>query len=44
MAVKLELGFKKYPDDKWLINRVELLEIDNQTFDWNSLASEQGNI
>jgi hypothetical protein len=44
MAVKLELGLKKYSNNEWLINRVELLEIDNQTFDWNSLASEQGNI
>jgi len=44
MAVKLELGFKQYSNNKWLIHRVELLEIDNQAFDWNNLVSEQGNI
>ena len=37
MAVKLELGLKKNSNKKWQINRVELLEIDNQPFDWDSL-------
>ncbi|NPE09676.1 MAG: hypothetical protein GNW80_15430 [Asgard group archaeon] len=37
MAVKLELGLKKYSDKKWRINHVEILEIDNQTIDWDSL-------
>ena len=37
MAVKFELGLKKYSNKKWQINRVELLKIDNQTFDWDSL-------
>jgi hypothetical protein len=44
MAVKLELGLKKYSDKKWQINRVELLEIDNQTFDWDSLKLGLGDI
>ncbi|MBC8469286.1 MAG: hypothetical protein H8D56_07420 [Planctomycetes bacterium] len=44
MAVKLELGLKKYSNKKWIINRVELLEIDNQSFDWNTLKSESGQI
>ena len=37
MVVKFELYLKKYSNKKWQINLVELLEIDNQTFDWNSL-------
>ena len=37
MAVKLELGFKEYTNKKWQINRVEILEIDNQTIDWDNL-------
>ena len=37
MALKLELGLKKYTNKKWLINRVEILEIDNQTIDWDNL-------
>jgi hypothetical protein len=39
MAVKLELGFKEYLNKKWQINRVEILEIDNQTIDWDNLLS-----
>jgi len=39
MAVKLELGLKKYSNKKWHINRVEILEIDNQTIDWDSLLN-----
>lgn len=37
IAVKLELGLKKYLNKKWQINRVEILEIDNQTIDWDNL-------
>jgi hypothetical protein len=37
IAVKLELCLKKYSDKKWQINRVEILEIDNQTIDWDNL-------
>ena len=37
MEVTLELGLKKYPDKKWQINRVEILEIDNQAIDWDNL-------
>ena len=37
MALKLELGLKKYSNKQWQINRVEILEIDNQTFDWDNL-------
>ena len=37
IAVKLELGLKKYSNKEWQINRVEILEIDNQTFDWDNL-------
>ncbi|MCP4261169.1 MAG: hypothetical protein GY774_27230 [Planctomycetes bacterium] len=37
MAVKLELGLKKYSGKEWQINRVEILEIDNQTIDWDNL-------
>ena len=37
MSVKLELGLKKYSNKKWQINCVEILEIDNQTFNWDSL-------
>ncbi|MBN1804773.1 MAG: hypothetical protein JW837_05950 [Sedimentisphaerales bacterium] len=37
MAVKLELDIKKYADKKWQIDRVEILEIDNQTIDWDNL-------
>jgi len=36
-VVQLELGLKKYSDKKWKINRVEILEIDNQAIDWDSL-------
>lgn len=39
MAVKLELGLKKYSNKKWQINRAEILEIDNQTIDWDSLLN-----
>jgi len=39
MAVKLELGLKKYPNKKWQINRGELLEIDNQPIDWEEVQS-----
>ncbi|UCC41539.1 MAG: hypothetical protein JSV96_09045 [Candidatus Aminicenantes bacterium] len=39
IAVKLELGLKKYSNKKWQINRVEILEIDNQTIDWDNLLS-----
>jgi hypothetical protein len=37
MALKLELGLKKYKSKKWQIDRVEILEIDNQTIDWDNL-------
>jgi hypothetical protein len=37
MAVKLELGLKKYTAEEWQINRVEILEIDNQAIDWDNL-------
>ena len=39
MAVKFELGLKKYPNRKWQINRGELLEIDNQPVDWEEVQS-----
>jgi len=39
IALKLELGLKKYSNKKWQINRVEILEIDNQTFDWDELST-----
>jgi len=37
MLVEFELGLKKYPNRKWQINRVEILEIDNQPIDWDSI-------
>ena len=43
IAVKLELGLKKYSNKQWQINRVEILEIDNQTIDWDNLI-EAANI
>ena len=39
IAIKLELGLKKNSDKKWQINRVEILEIDNQTIDWDELIA-----
>jgi hypothetical protein len=37
MAVKFKLDFKKYNNKKWLMNRAELLEIDNQPIDWDAV-------
>jgi hypothetical protein len=37
MALKFELGFNKYPNKKWQINRAELLEIDNQPVNWDDV-------
>jgi len=39
MTIKLELGLKKYSNKKWQINRAEILEIDEQTIDWDSLLN-----
>jgi len=39
IAVKLELGLKKYSNKKWQINHVEILEVDNQAIDWDSLLN-----
>ncbi len=37
MILKFELGLKKYPNKKWQINRVEVLEIDNQPIKWDAI-------
>ena len=39
MVLQMRLGFNKYPNKKWQINRVELLEIDNQRIDWEDVQS-----
>jgi len=37
MITKTELHLHKQPDKRWLINRVELLEIDRQPADWQDI-------
>jgi len=37
IEIKFELGLKKYSNKKWQINRVEILEIDNQHINWNNI-------
>ena len=34
MLTKIKLNLQKEPDKRWLINRVEILEIDKQPVDW----------
>jgi hypothetical protein len=35
--IKVELHLQKQPDGKWLISRVDLLEIDRQPFSWRQV-------
>lgn len=35
--VKVRLRFKKQPDKSWLINRIEILEIDRQPVNWRDI-------
>ena len=37
LLVKARLSLRKQPDKKWLISRIEILEIDRQTVSWKSI-------
>jgi len=37
MLVKMELYLQKQPDRSWLINRAEVLKVDNRSVDWRTI-------
>ena len=37
LPVKSRLSFRKQPDKRWLISRIEILEIDRQPTNWNRI-------
>jgi hypothetical protein len=37
LLVKARLSLRKQPDKKWLISRIEILELDRQPTKWNSI-------
>lgn len=37
MLVKMELYLQKQPDKSWLINRAEVLKVDNRSVDWRTI-------
>jgi len=37
LFVKAKLNLKKYPDKKWLIERIEVLELDRQPVSWSNI-------
>jgi len=37
LQVKARLSFRKQPDKRWLISRIEILEIDQQPINWRNI-------